>query len=126
MFKPETRNLDNIQFANLRQTVDAKFNTAHDELSIAYYDFWKHGQSKPWKGYDVQATPEESKALFDKLHGLIFHLHELALEAEHVAQGRSNEKYEAFSTREKDGKRRSQTVRERVAEYKANGIELAL
>lgn len=68
-----TRNYIGIQFENIRKTLDAKFNNAHDELSKAYYDYWSEGLSYPWKSFDKQATPEASKALFDKLHELIFH-----------------------------------------------------
>jgi hypothetical protein len=78
MYKPATREMAGIQFASIRKTLDAAFNQGHDELSAAYYDYWSKGLSKPWKGFDVQATPEASKALFDKLHGLIFHHYTVA------------------------------------------------
>ena len=48
----------------------------------------RHGKSYPWKGYDVKATPEESKKQFDKLHGLIFLLHEKALHEQNIADGK--------------------------------------
>lgn len=126
MFTPEKRNMDNVQFADLRKAVDDRFNRAHDELSIAYYDHWKKGLSSPWHGYDVQATPEESKALFDQLHGLIFHLHEVALEDEHIKQGRRDAKFEAHSLKEKNGKRSVQRSLEMIIDMQANGIELDL
>lgn len=77
-YTPATRNYAGIQFESIRRTLDASFNQEHDELSAAYYDYWRKGLSKPWKGYDAQATPEASKVLFDKLHGLIFHRYTVA------------------------------------------------
>ena len=75
---PATRNYTGTQFEKIRKVLDAKFNQAHDDLSVAYYDYWSKGLSKPWKGFDKQATPEANKVLFDKLHGLVFHLREVA------------------------------------------------
>ena len=80
MWTPPQRNTDKIQYETYRKKIDQKFNDFHDELTIAYYDFWKKGESKPVnagsKIYDVQSTIEQSKALFNKLHGLCFHLQE--------------------------------------------------
>ena len=85
-FKVTTRNYDGIQHEALRKIVDPKFNVLHDSLTAAYYDYWKKGLSHPWNGHDVQSTPEESKALFDKLHGLIFHLRHLEFHSENLKQ----------------------------------------
>ena len=74
-----TRNFDNVQFASLRANVDPPFNALHDELEEAYYQFWKLGQSHPWLGFDVQATPAESKALFDRLHGALWWAYDIKL-----------------------------------------------
>jgi hypothetical protein len=71
-FVSMTRNFDRVQFEALRREIDGMFNKIHDELSAAYYDYWRHGQSCPWQGFDVQPTKEASKALFEKLHKLIF------------------------------------------------------
>lgn len=69
---PSVRNYDGIQHESFRRTFDSRFEVLHDALSDAYYNFWRQGDSKPFQGHNVQATPAESKALFDKLHGLIF------------------------------------------------------
>lgn len=74
-----TRNRTGILDADLRADVDPIFEALHDALERAYYDHWRHGRSQPWQGYDVQATPEASKLLFDQLHGAIWHAHEVAL-----------------------------------------------
>ena len=74
-FQVTVRNTAGIQFDRVRQALDSKFDTAHDALSAAYYDYWRKGISHPWKGFDVQASPEESKILFDKLHGLLFFIY---------------------------------------------------
>lgn len=82
----------NTPDAELRAGVDPIFEALHDALERAYYDHWRHGRSQPWQGYDVQATPAESKQLFDQLHGAIWHEHEIALadadEARPVGQRR--------------------------------------
>jgi hypothetical protein len=72
------RNFNNIQFDRIRSILDDRFNTAHDELTSAYYDYWAKGISHPWRSFDAQPTPAESKVLFDKLHGLIFQLRMIA------------------------------------------------
>ena len=79
MWEKPIRNYEKIQFAELRQTVESRYNELADELSDCYYNCWKHGLAKPFYGYNVQATLEDSKLLFDKLHGLIFHKLEVAL-----------------------------------------------
>lgn len=82
---PATRNFTGIQFEAIRKTLDPAYNQEHAGLSIAYYDYWSKGLSKPWKGFDKQATPEASKALFNKLHGLIFHRHLVAFHNANMA-----------------------------------------
>lgn len=87
-----------IQFQELRagladggleENLDIKFRSIIDRLEDSYYgtgepgsralDGWKHGESNPFiflgKSFDVQATPELSKALFDGLHGVLWALH---------------------------------------------------
>lgn len=80
------RNFDAVQFEDLRRRIDPKFNQAHDELSDCYYNYWKEGKSKPFHGYDVQATLGESKELFDKLHGLIFLYRDVLFHQENFRQ----------------------------------------
>jgi hypothetical protein len=82
MADTQERNFEGVELESLRKVVDPKFNNLHDELTDCYYNFWKKGLSKKFQVYDVQSTPEESKRLFDKLHGLIFHQREVALETE--------------------------------------------
>jgi hypothetical protein len=83
-FEPNTkRNYKNVTFSKQRQRIDLEFNVAHDELSDCYYNYWRQGDSKPftWEGktFDVQETQQESKALFDKIHGEIHEKHRLKL-----------------------------------------------
>jgi len=68
---PPSRNFDNIQFETLRKTVDGKFNTVHDELSDCYYN------GKPFRTFGIL-----TKEKFDKLHGLIFVLRDIAFHQE--------------------------------------------
>lgn len=73
------RNFDNIQFANLRKSVDPQYNDFHDELSSAYYNgtVFKHPWLKQW-GYPKEidfgalkiSNPVEARALFEEIHGL--------------------------------------------------------
>ena len=87
-WEPSVRNYDGIQFEELRRTLDPEFDTLHDNLSSCYYNFWKFGNSKPFvvnaKSWDVQNTPAESKVLFDKLHGLVFHMRDVKFHSENM------------------------------------------
>ncbi len=74
---PTERNYVGIQHEDFRRTFDTTFEALHDALSDAYYNFWRQGQSKPFQGYDVQPTQAESKALFDKLHALIYYHYDI-------------------------------------------------
>lgn len=56
-----------IQFEKLRNVVDGKFNAIHDELTECFY-----------KGTPFRAFGILDKSKFDKLHGLIFHLRDIA------------------------------------------------
>lgn len=124
--RPENRNFDKkVEFVKIRRTLDVPFNDAHDELSEAYYNFWRRGLSHPWQGYDVQATPEESKRLFDYLHGLIF-------EKQLVALWNANEKlptyekYDMYDLRYKrDDSGQVRTDRYRAAIDNINLLKLA-
>lgn len=117
MPSPHDRNIGpGIQFGELRQLIDARFNAVHDALEDSYYgtpqfdgagkftgrveNGWKHGQSHPfingpfvwdlnpitgmierWNGTAIVVFPS-AKGVFNTLHGLIWHLHHLALIAE--------------------------------------------
>lgn len=74
VYKIPDRNFSGIQYEKLRLVVDQKFNVVHDELSDCYYN------GKPFRTFGVL-----DKVTFDKLHGLIFALREVALEAENNA-----------------------------------------
>ena len=126
---PIQRNRDNIQFAGLRKKVDPKFETLHDTLSAAYYDHWKYGNSMPWQSYDVQSTPEESKALFDKLHGLIFHERQVEFHNENlktsVKDQISEDEYNII--KDKDGNILGKVSDEtdlKIAQLKTEGFEI--
>lgn len=71
------RNYNKVHQAKIRLEIEAPFNALHDELEECYYKHWRQGQSAPFFGYDLMGTGEESKVLFDKLHGLIFHCLEI-------------------------------------------------
>lgn len=131
MWQPAQRNFDKIQFEKLRKKVDITFNAAHDKLSDCYYNYWKKGNSKPFRGYDVQPTREESKRLFDKLHGLIFQLRELKFHSENLKQPAKDripeEKYNIiFDSERKPIGKRVDAVILRVEELRKEGIELEI
>jgi hypothetical protein len=74
------RNYDGIQDEELRRKVDPAYTDAHDTLSAAYYDCWRHGKACRWREWDViEGDPKATKALFDKLHGLVEHERLVAL-----------------------------------------------
>jgi len=114
------RNYKNVQHEELRIIVDSKWTTLHDELSDCYYNFWKKGLSKPFQAYDVQATPEESKTLFDKLHGLIEDKRMIDLydEFKKLPEGDEKEKIKShFDSYKIDD------VKDKVNQLKINGIK---
>jgi len=77
---PKARNFDKVQFETLRKTMDAKFNTVHDELSDCYYN------KKPFRTYGIL-----TKEQFDKLHGLIFHAYDVTFHIENLKQIKKNQ-----------------------------------
>lgn len=75
MWKPIERNFDGIQHEKLRKRIDKKFNGLHDELSDCYYN------KKPFRTYGIL-----TKKVFDKFHGLIFHLRDVEFHIENLKQ----------------------------------------
>ena len=84
------RNFGGIKHQALREKVDPIAYMLADELEDCYYgsyvdedtprlqDGWKQGNSKPFLTvFDVQPSLPESLALFQALHGLIWHLYTL-------------------------------------------------
>jgi hypothetical protein len=92
------RNFSGVQFESVRARIDPMFNELHDSLEEAFYGDrdkngvfiagtgWRDGASKPWFGFDVQPTPEQSKQLFDELHGTIWHLHAIVFDGENAKE----------------------------------------
>lgn len=130
-----SRNFNNVQFADLREQIDDQFNDLHDQLSDCYYNYWQDGKSKPFisggKSYDVQATPDESRVLFDKLHGLIFMHQEVRFHEENLKQPAENripeEKYNNIldETGQVVGKKNTETI-EQINQLKKEGLELTI
>ncbi len=104
--KRPIRNRVDIQHESLRTRIvrgdlmfDEVFEEIHDGLSEAYYGArldngahdratgWSAGVSKPFSDpfiaagriFDVQANPRKSKELFDRLHGMIFHIRAVSM-----------------------------------------------
>jgi len=95
------RNFSGVQNEALRtrlvrgKRLDDIFNEIHDTLEESYYGDrgadgrfvagtgWRNGQSKPFsigaRTFDVQPTREESKALFDRLHALLWDRYNVAM-----------------------------------------------
>jgi len=78
-WKPPERNYDRVQYESLRRAVDSQYTALHDELSDCYYNYWRDGKSKIFMFADRE-WDKLNKAEFDKLHGLIHILQELALD----------------------------------------------
>lgn len=87
---------ESLRTAKIRgQQFDDIFNEIHDRLEESYYGErdvdgtfipgtgWRDGISKPFvigpHIFDVQSTPEESKELFDTLHGLLWKRYQVAI-----------------------------------------------
>lgn len=118
-----TRNRTGILDADLRADVDPIFEALHDALERAYYDHWRHGRSQPWQGYDVQATPEASKLLFDRLHGAIFHHHEIALADADEARP-AGRRRPAHRTQGPDGRPKRDVSTAWLADVRRHGITI--
>lgn len=132
-FVPATRNFDGVQFEEIRLTLDDRINKLHDELSVAYYDYWRQGRSQEFQGHDVQATPRESKELFDKLHGLIFTHYDRLFHETNMAlpvnERIDEEKYDIVRGGVGDRDilyRKSERAAEVIAARKAEGIEITV
>ncbi len=146
------RNYRNVVFEGLRTQVEPRFTALHDKLENAYYgtpqldsrgeltaraqDGWKHGVSHPItigsKTFDVQANPRESKLLFDKLHGLIFHKLQLAM----IAQNEANPEKIPLDrldppeldrvTLQPTGRRDSDISRDVIATLASEGLDITI
>lgn len=77
---PQEINLVGVADEAIRRVVDPPYTTLAASLDAAYYQHWARGESHDWHGYDVQPTPDESKAQFDRLSGLIWHEYAIALD----------------------------------------------
>ena len=60
-YKRVERNYKGIEFEKIRRKVDKKFNDLHDDLSEAYYDYWRHGESKNGKVLMFKQLPRKVK-----------------------------------------------------------------
>ncbi|RLG73164.1 MAG: hypothetical protein DRO23_09415 [Thermoprotei archaeon] len=123
IFGQKERNTDSIKFEKIRKNIDKKYEDLHDELSDAYYNYWREGASKEWQGHDVQPTLEESKVLFDKLHGLIFLVRDIEFDEE-------NSKLEDDDSGKKKidsmYEERLDSVKNNIKKLKDEGIEITL
>lgn len=122
-YKPAKRNFEKVKFEELRKVIDPKINEIHDELSLAYYDYWKHGKSKPFYGFDVQATPEESKKLFDKLHGLIWEWYDVIFHNENKKQP-ANKQYSEDDYRYFRDQDKLAIAKDKILELRNEGIDI--
>ncbi len=128
---PADRNYTGIQHEGFRRTFAPAFDVLHDALSDAYYNFWRQGQSRPFQGYDVQPTLAESKALFGKLHALIFYHYDVEFHAENLrrlpAERIPEEEYNIV--RRRDGSirgRKADTAQAALAALDTEGIRITL
>jgi len=128
-YSMEPRNFEKVRFASLRRKIDPPFCAAHDSLSATFYQCWCHGNfTQDFQGYRPLegASIQEAKALFDALHGLIFVLHQLALDNQnekegfpHLALKEQFDRIAAFSFKSK-----RDTLRDKVTSLKSEGISL--
>ena len=104
----KNRNYDNIQFAELRQNIEQKYNNLHDELSSCYYG------KKPFRDMGIL-----DKETFDKLHGLIFL--ELEVEFHDAHESLSQEKkYQKYSKSATD----LLETKNKIAELKSEKLDV--
>jgi len=116
------RNYQNIQFGKLRKKVDPAFDKAHDVLSKAFYEQTEF----IWKGKNWGVLPKE---LFDKLHGLIFHLRTLEFHKRNLLQPRKDQIPEKEYNFDFDGHgrvigKRTDDAMAKIAKLRSQDIEL--
>jgi hypothetical protein len=123
VWKPPERNFDRIQFEGLRKIVDIRFNAVHDELSRCYKDekeFIHNGRN-----FGVL-----TKEQFDRLHGLIFHLRDVAFHAANLAQPLAQRiddaKYRFIDNGDGTTTDRLQEALNRIKEARDAGTELVI
>jgi len=85
---PKSLDYRGVRFGEYRSNLEIYFRQAHDDLTDAYYNYWKKEDSKPvkigGKTFDKLSTPAQSRTQFDKLHGYIMLLLEKAFHEENV------------------------------------------
>lgn len=133
MYTPAERNLDKVAYEDIRKDVDVAFNDAHDALSVAYYEHWKKGDySVEFQGYKPADgdTLEQAKALFDKLHGLVFKMHEVKLYEENEKKPSKDvdAKLKASLELVKEGETETRVdkIKSDITSLKGEGLELII
>jgi hypothetical protein len=71
----------------VRQVIDPVQIELSNEVSAAYYGYWKHGASYQWGDWNKRATPQLSKEQFDYLSGLISTMGTIAFHYVNVSMG---------------------------------------
>lgn len=132
MWKPVEANLDGVHFEQVRKhrDLDKRHKAVHDELSDAYYNYWRYGKSKRFQGYDVCLSPAESKEQFDRLHALLtplydksFHENNLTLPAKNRL---AEEQYNLTEDETGHIVQKHVVATTRIAQYKAQGYEITV
>lgn len=122
------RNFDGVAFERVRKLIDDKINKFHDALSEHYYKYidLPNGE-KPNFIYNNKNFGVLNKEKFDKLHGMIFNLHDIAIV---LANNKlpSNLKYSENEINPvmSDGKTKLESTQESIQKLKTEGYELSL
>lgn len=70
-YQPVVRNYQGIKHQKIREQIDPLYDSVHDLVSAAYYDYWRQDISHPitidGKSYDKQATVKASETLMNEL-----------------------------------------------------------
>lgn len=66
---PTIRNREGIQFELVRRKTDPAIEELHDSLTDCYRNYWRHGNPKPWIGFDVKIDPAQTILQYTVLHG---------------------------------------------------------
>jgi len=122
-YVPATRNFDRVRFENLRRTLDIPFNLVHDELSTAYYDYWRKGLSYPYQGYDVLLDVEGNFVIFEQ-YNVAFHNTNKSLDAKDKIDEQEYRYGFDFVTETPIDKVQEST--NKIAAFKSEGIELSI
>lgn len=67
MYQPPNRDREDARWGLLRELTERAYIEMDDELSAAYYDYWRNGLSFQWGRWDTRNNPPDDLRQFNLL-----------------------------------------------------------